>query len=251
MPDATAGRPVLVTGASRGIGAAIAHRFAAAGDRVAVHHSGTGARAAEPHAELPGVGHVSVVADLRDADAVLRMVDEAADALGGLAVLVNNAGVFGTHPIHETGYPGWRRAWRETLDVNLLGAVNTTWAAVRHLQAGGRIVNVSSVSAFRGEWSAAAYAASKAGLNSFTQSMAVALGLRGIAVAAVAPGWVETDMTRDVLASPVGAAMRARSPFDRVGRPAEVADAVHYLASPAAEWCSGAVLDLNGASHAR
>ncbi|MFG1675336.1 SDR family NAD(P)-dependent oxidoreductase [Micromonospora sp. NPDC049282] len=242
---------MLVTGASRGIGAAIARRFAAAGDRVAVHHSGTDGRAAKLRADLPGAGHVLVEADLRDADATLRMVDEAADALGGLAVLVNNAGVFGPHPIHETGYHDWRHAWRETLDVNLLGPVNVTWAAVRHLPVGGRIVNVTSVSAFRGEWSASAYAASKAGLNSFTQSMAVALGLRGIAVAAVAPGWVETDMTRDVLDSPAGPVMRSRSPFDRVGRPTEIADAVHYLASPAAEWCSGAVLDLNGASHAR
>jgi NAD(P)-dependent dehydrogenase (short-subunit alcohol dehydrogenase family) len=242
---------VLVTGAARGIGEAIARMFAAAGDRVALHHSGRGDRVRAVLADIPGSGHVVVQGDLTQPDAVQAMVDEAAAALGGLAVLVNNAGVFEHHPIHVTPYPEWQRVWRYTLDVNLIGPANVTWSALRHMGRGGRIVNVSSASAYWAEWSAPAYAASKAALNAFAQSMAIALAPHGIAVTAVAPGLVETDMTREALRSPLGAAMRARSPFNRIGRPDEVAAAVYHLATPGAEWASGAVLDLNGAAHVR
>jgi NAD(P)-dependent dehydrogenase (short-subunit alcohol dehydrogenase family) len=116
---------------------------------------------------------------------------------------------------------------------------------------GGRIVNVSSRGAFRGEPSHPAYGASKAGLNALGQSLAVPLGKHGIAVATVAPGFVETDMAMDRLNSPEGGAIRAQSPFNRVAAPEEIAAAVLWLASPEAEWASGAILDLNGASYLR
>jgi 3-oxoacyl-[acyl-carrier protein] reductase len=245
------GRAVLVTGASRGIGRAVATAFAAAGDRIAIHHRGSADLAERLRAELPGEGHTTVQADLADPAEVRRMVDEAAEALGGIDVLVNNAGVFFHHPITEVSYEDWQAAWRETLDVNLVGAANVTWCAVRHMKRGGRIVNVSSRGAFRGEPDGPAYGASKAGMNALGQSLAIALAPHGITVGTVAPGFVETDMTNEHLKAPRGDEIRAQSPFGRVAMPEEIAGAVLYLASPVAEWASGTIIDLNGASYLR
>ncbi|TMR98660.1 SDR family NAD(P)-dependent oxidoreductase [Nonomuraea basaltis] len=245
------GRGVLVTGASRGIGRAIAAAFAGQGDRVAVHHRDSADEAHSLLGALPGQGHAVVQGDLADPEDVRRMAGAAAEALGRIDVLVNNAGVFLHHPVTELTYEEWQAAWRRTLDVNLVGAANVIWCALKHMPAGGRIVNVSSRGAFRGEPDSPAYGASKAGLNALGQSLAVALAPHGIAVATVAPGFVETDMTNEHLKAPRGDAIRAQSPFGRVARPEEIAAAVLYLASPAAEWASGAVLDLNGASYLR
>jgi 3-oxoacyl-[acyl-carrier protein] reductase len=244
-------RSVLVTGASRGIGAAIARAFAEAGDRVAVHYGSRRDEAEEVGAALAGDGHVVVGADLADADAVLRMVTEVAEAFGAIDVLVNNAGVFAPHPITETSYEQWQWTWDRTLGVNLVGAANVTWCAVRHMGRGGRIVNVASRGAFRGEPGQPAYGASKAGLVAFGQSLARALGPRGIAVTSIAPGYAETDMAADALAGDRGRARRGESPLGRIATPDEVAAAVLYLASPQAELASGTVLDFNGASHLR
>jgi 3-oxoacyl-[acyl-carrier protein] reductase len=243
----------LVTGAARGIGRAIAQKFAEHGDRVAVHYGHSAALAAGVLAGLPGSRHAMVQADLADPPAVRRMVDQACDALGGLDVLVNNAGIFTPHPITDVSYEQWQAAWQATLAVNLTGAANVTWCAVQHMiaQGGGRIINVSSRGAFRGEPGQPAYGASKAGLNAFGQSLARALAPHGIAVASVAPGYVETDMAARHLAGPSGDQIRAQSPFGRVASPGEVAAAVLYLASPEAEWASGTIVDLNGASYLR
>jgi len=246
------GRAVLITGASRGIGRAIATEFAAAGDRVAVHHRDSAELAGDLVAGLPGSGHAVVRADLADPDAVRAMVDRAAGRLGGLDILVNNAGVFTPHPITDVSYQQWQQQWQATLGVNLIGAANVTWCAVQHMKGrGGRIINVSSRGAFRGEPNSPAYGASKAGLNALSQSLARALAPHGIAVTAVAPGFVATDMTNDHLKPPRGDEIRAQSPFGRVAEPREIAAAVFYLASDQAEWASGAVLDLNGASYLR
>jgi NAD(P)-dependent dehydrogenase (short-subunit alcohol dehydrogenase family) len=244
-------RSVLVTGGSRGIGRAVVRTFAEAGDRVAIHHRDSADLAEELRAGLPGSGHVVVRGDVSDPEAVRRFVDEAADALGGLDVVVNNAAVFPRHPIMETSYEEWQEAWRHTLAVNLVGPANVAWCAARHLRRGGRVVNVSSRGAFRGEPEQPGYGASKAGLNALTQSLALALGPLGIAVTAVAPGFVETDMTNEHLKSPRGDEIRAQSPFNRVAQPDEIAAAVRYLASPEAEWASGTIVDLNGASYLR
>lgn len=246
-------RAVLVTGGSRGIGAAIARAFAGDGDRVAVHYREAASAATAVAADLPGTGHVTVQADMADADGVRAMVDSAAARLGGLDVLVNNAGVYLAHSALASSYEEWQAAWRTTLDINLVGAANASWCAVRHMTArgGGRIVNVGSRGAYRGEPRHPAYGASKAGLHALGQSLARALAPHGIAVASVAPGYVETDMTTGELATPAGEAIRAQSPFNRVARPEEVAAAVLYLASPQAEWASGTVIDLNGASYLR
>ena len=165
-----------------------------------------GRPAAAVLAGLPGSGHVAVQADLADPEAVRQLVDQACGALGGLDVLVNNAGIFTPHPITEVSYEQWQAAWQATLAVNLTGAANATWCAVRHMigHGGGRIINVSSRGAFRGEPGQPAYGASKAGLNAFGQSLARALAPHGIAVATVAPGYVETDMAARHLAGPAG-----------------------------------------------
>jgi NAD(P)-dependent dehydrogenase (short-subunit alcohol dehydrogenase family) len=254
MTSRASGRAVLVTGASRGIGAAVARAFAGAGDRVAVHYGASAGKARGVAASLPGDGHVVVGADLADPAAVRRMVDDAAEGLGGLDVLVNNAGIFEPHPITETSYEEWQAAWAHTLAVNLVGAANVTWCAVRHMLPGGpggRIVNVSSRGAFRGEPDQTAYGASKAGLISFGQSLARALGPHGISVTSVAPGFTETDMAAEHLVGEEGDNRRAESPLGRVATPEDVAAAVVFLASPEAEFATGTVLDVNGGSFLR
>ena len=244
---------MLVTGASRGIGQAVAEAFARAGDRVAIHYGQLADRAEAVRAALPGDGHIVVGADLRDPDAVRAMVDAAAEALGGLDVLVNNAGIFEPHPITETTYEEWQAGFRDTLGVNLVGAANVTWCAVRHMlrAGGGAIVNVSSRGAFRGEPGQPAYGASKAGIVSLGQSLARALGPRGIAVTSVAPGFTDTEMAAEALAGEERARREAESPLGRIATAEEVAAAIVYLASPEAELASGSVLDVNGASYLR
>ncbi|WP_406050024.1 SDR family NAD(P)-dependent oxidoreductase [Kribbella sp. NBC_00889] len=260
-------RGVLVTGASRGVGAAAARAFARAGDRVVLHCRGAVDRAEEVRAGLPGSGHAVVTADLGDSAAIPSLVDESAAVLGRIDVLVNNAALFvdepvaGSrrigHPLAETPYDEWVAAWRRTLAVNLEGAAHVTWCVARQMldkepMEGGRrgaIVNVGSRGAYRGEPDVPAYGAAKAGLHALGQSLAVSLAPHDITVTSIAPGFIATDMTESFLAGPGGDAIRAQSPFDRVATAEEVADAVYWLASPQATWSSGSVLDFNGASY--
>jgi NAD(P)-dependent dehydrogenase (short-subunit alcohol dehydrogenase family) len=245
-------RTVLLTGASRGIGRAAALAFAARGDRVAINHRDSAALAARLRGELAGDGHHVVRADVADPDAVRGMVEEVAAAFGRIDVLVNNAGVYLPHPVMGVTYEEWQARWQATLKTNLIGAANLIWCAVRHMPRGGRIVNVSSRGAYRGEPDHPAYGAAKAALNSMGQSLALSLGAHGIGVVTIAPGYVDTDMARPYLNSAAAEAeIRAQSPFDRVATPAEVAEAIVWLASPAAEWASGSVLDFNGATYFR
>jgi NAD(P)-dependent dehydrogenase (short-subunit alcohol dehydrogenase family) len=251
-------RGVLVTGASRGIGRAVALAFASRGDRVAVHCATNLVDAEETVRLLPGDGHAVLVGDLGDPEVARRVVEDAVLALGGIDVLVNNAAVAPTsdnrHDVTGVSYVDWQRAWTRMVDVNLLGAVNVTYGVARHLVdrgAPGSIVNVGSRGAFRGEPDFPAYGATKAALHAFGQSMAVALAPHGISVTSVAPGFVATERQADKLAGVAGDDLRGQSPFGRVGTPDEVAAAVLHLASPEAAWSSGAVLDLNGASYLR
>jgi NAD(P)-dependent dehydrogenase (short-subunit alcohol dehydrogenase family) len=243
-------RRALVTGASRGIGAAIAHALADSGHQVAVHYRSDPAAAQAVADSLPGSGHVTVQGDL-GANQAEQVVAETVEKLGGLDVLVNNAGIYFHHPIATTGFEEWQQAWRRTIELNLYGPADLTWHAVRHMTAGGRIINIGSRGAFRGEPDAPAYGAAKAGLHALTQSLAQSLAPQGIAVAGVAPGFVRTDMVTDFLAGPEGDAIRAQSPFGRVAEPEEVAAAVAWLATENATWASGTIIDVNGASHLR
>ena len=248
------GRTALVTGSSRGIGAAIARRLAALGATVAVHYRGDRAGAEETVADLSGDGHVLVGADIGDPSAVGRMVAQVVATLGGIDVLVNNAGAYTRHPLDEVTYEEWQQAWSDMLATNLVGAANLTWCVARHMIDGGRagrIVNVSSRGAFRGEPDHPAYGASKAALNSMSQSLAQHLAPHGITVAAVAPGFVETDMAAPLLDGPGGDAIRGQSPLGRVATADEIADVVAFLASDRAVITTGAIVDANGASYLR
>jgi 3-oxoacyl-[acyl-carrier protein] reductase len=247
----------LVTGASRGIGAAVAQALAEAGHRVAVHAGRDVEAATRVMTALPGGGHTVVSGDVSSPEACREIVGQVVDELGDLDVLVNNAGMFEAHPIDATTYSDWQQAWRRTLAVNLEGPANLAWLAVDHLlhrpagPQGGRLISVGSRGAYRGEPVTPAYGASKAALHAMTQSLAVALAPHHIIATAVAPGFVNTEMASSVLDGPAGDATRAQSPFLRVAEPREVAATVAWLASDAPEWISGAVIDVNGASYLR
>lgn len=246
-------RTILVTGGSRGIGAAIAQEFASHGDRIAVHYGAAQSRAEEVAQTLPGDDHVIARADLRNPQEIKNMVDEVARAFGHIDVLINNAGVFFDHPIESATYEQWQEAWANTLGVNLIGASNVTWCALQYMprDANSRIVNIGSRGAFRGEPKSPAYGASKAGIVAFGQSIAKALAPLKIAVTTLAPGFVDTEMASELLHGQFGDEIRQQSPFNRVATPTELAKAVYFLASPDAEWASGTVLDYNGASYLR
>jgi NAD(P)-dependent dehydrogenase (short-subunit alcohol dehydrogenase family) len=244
---------VLVTGASRGIGRAIAQAFAADGANVALNYHRNERAARDALATLAGDRHVLVQADISTPDGAELAVDRAAAALAGLHIVVNNAGIFQPHPPASVSYEDWQLAWTRTLATNLTGAANVCWCAARHMMQhkGGKIVNISSRGAFRGEPDAPAYGASKAALNAFSQSLAVALAPHGIFVGVVAPGFVETDMAAELLAGAGGDAIRRQSPMGRVARPDEIARAVQFLASEGIEFATGAIIDVNGASYLR
>ncbi len=246
-------KTVLVTGASRGIGRAVATQFAEQGARVVVHYRQNEASARQVLRSLVGTGHLMLQADLRQAEAVRSLVDTTIAELGRLDVLVNNAGIFRQHPIDAVSFVDWQDAWRDTLAVNLLGPAYLCFHAAAHMMktGGGRIVNISSRGAFRGEPDAPAYGASKAGLNAMSQSLAKALAVKNIFVYAVAPGFVETDMAAESLAGPRGEEIRRQSPLGRVARPEEVARTVLFLAAPGSEFLTGGIVDINGASYLR
>jgi 3-oxoacyl-[acyl-carrier protein] reductase len=250
MRNLLQGRRALVTGASRGIGRAVAAVFAENGAHVAVHYGRDRQAAETVVAELPGAGHAAVGCDLGDCGAATALPDRAGQALGGLDIVVNNAGIFALHDLTD---PGWADVWQRTLAVNLSGPAHVIAGALPWLEraGGGHIVNVSSRGAYRGEPQAPAYGASKAGLNALSQSLAQALAPRGIVVVGVAPGWVHTDMTAAYLDGPQGDGIRAQSPGGRVATAAEVAEVVLLAVSGRADALQGAVIDVNCASHLR
>jgi 3-oxoacyl-[acyl-carrier protein] reductase len=239
----------LVTGASGGIGAAICQFLAQRGASLILHCRSDRAAAEAVRAGLPGEGHTVVQADLADPAQVLRLWQELA-ARGRIDVLINNAGIFPDHPPLDTSYSDWTAAWQQTLATNLVGAAHLSYCAARAMThgGGGRIVNVSSRAAFRGEPGAPAYAASKAGLNAFSQSLAKSLAPRGVYVFVVAPGWVSTQRVARAVEDK---AVIADQPLGRVATPQEVAAVVSYCALDAPASMTGAILDVNGASYLR
>ncbi len=246
-------KTVLVTGGSRGIGRAVATGFAARGARVAVNYLSNSDAADETITAMEGGPHFAVQADVSDPASVQRLFDEVIDALGGIDIVVNNAGIYRYHRVEEVDYNEWQSAWRETLDTNLVGPANVCYCAARHMieRGGGRIVNVSSRGAFRGEPEGPAYGASKAGLNAMSQSLAQRLAPHDIFVGVVAPGFTDTDLAARVLDTPRGDEIRAQSPLGRVAKPEEVAFAVLFLASEGSEFSTGTIIDVNGASYLR
>jgi NAD(P)-dependent dehydrogenase (short-subunit alcohol dehydrogenase family) len=247
------GKHVFITGGSRGIGRAIATAFAAGGARVAVNYFSNTNAAKKTLASLEGGPHMMVQGDVSDPESVRHMIETVVDKFGALDIVVNNAGIYVYHRLEEVVYDDWQQAWQKTLATNLLGPANVAYCAARHMieHGGGRIVNVSSRGAFRGEPEGPAYGASKAALNSMSQSLAQRLAPHGIFVGAVAPGFVDTELAARVLDGPDGDAIRAQSPLGRVAKPEEVAHAVLFLASEGSEFSTGTIIDVNGASYLR
>ncbi len=244
---------VLITGGARGIGRAASIAFAKEGARVAVNYRSQTQAANACLDLLEGDGHKAYQADLADPAAIHAMVEQVVDDFGRIDVLVNNAGIHETHPIDKVDYQTWQKEWQDTIGVNLIGAANITYCVSQHMMRAGKghIVFVSSRGAFRGEPDQPAYGASKAGMNQMAQSLAQKLAPYGIFCGVVAPGFVETDLAREILEGPRGVGIRAQSPFQRVAKPEEVAHAILFLSENKSLFLSGAIIDVNGASYLR
>ncbi len=248
------GKKVLITGGSRGIGKACALLFAEHGATVIITYRSNIDEATRTLSELGDRNdHRAFQLDVADADAIEELFAELTSIYCRIDIVVNNAAIFTEHKIAEVDYREWQTRWNDTIAANLTGAANVCYMAGRHMikKRGGKIVNVSSRGAFRGEPNHPAYGASKAGLNAMSQSMAQYLAPYNITVGVVAPGFVETDMAADVLGGPAGDGIRAQSPLNRVAQPDEVARAVAIFASEGTEYMTGGIIDINGASYLR
>jgi 3-oxoacyl-[acyl-carrier protein] reductase len=238
-------RVALVTGASRGIGRAIAIALGADGLRVVVNYVGNEAAATETVAAITAGGGSAepVRFDVADAAAVDAAVKQIATAHGRLDVLVNNAGVAIDGLLLRTKKDDWQR----TLDINLSGAFHCCKAATRHLLRAehGRIVNLTSVVGEQGNAGQVSYAASKAGLIGLTRTLARELASRAVTVNCVSPGFIETEMTAR-FNDEARAELVGRIPLGRIGSPNDVAQAVRFLVSPAASYVTGQVVRVNG-----
>ncbi|HVK97595.1 MAG TPA: SDR family oxidoreductase [Flavisolibacter sp.] len=246
-------KTVLITGGSRGIGRACAILFSQLNAHVIITYKSNEAEAKKTIGLLHQHGtHSMFQMDISNPTSV-EAVFSAITKGHKVDVLVNNAGVFLEHKIDSVSYDEWQQAWNETISTNLIGVGNLCFFAARHMKehGGGKIVNISSRGAFRGEPDHPAYGASKAGLNSLSQSMAIALAPYNITVGAVAPGFVETDMAAEYLNSEAGEAVRKQSPLNRVATAEEVARVVAVFADTGFEFMTGGIIDINGASYLR
>lgn len=237
-----AGQIALVTGATRGIGRGIAEELARAGARVAVVARDAD-RAAGAAAELPGGGHGGYGCDVSDSGAVDALVKRVEADLGPVDVLVNNAGVTGDNLLVRLSDEDWDRV----LDTNLKGAFNTIRAVARGMmrRRSGRIINVTSVVGLVGNKGQANYAASKAGLIGLTKSVAKELASRGVLCNALAPGYIDTEMTA-ALPPEVREQLAGQIPLGRLGTAEDVAGVVRFLAGPGARYITGQVIVVDG-----
>lgn len=244
------GKTALITGASRGIGAAIARAYAAQGMLVAVHYGRSHREAHALLAELPGEAHIAIQADVADAEEVRRMVAEAVLAFGRLDVLVNNAGIFEPTPFDTADFDAWQAGWRDVLGTNLMSAVHATWAALPQMKAqgGGKVINIASRSAFRAETEAPAYAVSKAGMVNLTRCLARSEARHGVLSYCIAPGWVETAMARDSVQELGIEALTGDIPLKRIASVEDVAGVALFLASDAANYLTGVTIPVTGGS---
>lgn len=246
-------KTVLITGGSRGIGKATAIAFAEQGANVAINFRSNQKAAQETLRELKGQGHALFQYDISDKESQIKLIDEVLGKFGQLDILVNNAGISIEHAIEDVDLEDWSSAFEKTFQTNLFAAANLSFLAAKHMikAGGGRIVNVSSRGAFRGEPTKPAYGASKAALNAMSQSLAKKLAPHGVFIGVVAPGFTETDMATKTLTPTERENLLRESPFKRMAQPEEVAHAILFLSSEKAAYASGSIIDVNGASYLR
>ena len=243
-PARLAGRNAIVTGGSRGIGAAVARRLAADGARVTVVYRSNRdeAEAVVSAIRASGAEAIAVQADVADATSVNAMVSTVREAFGAIDIVINNAGILEGQPVGSIDAASFDAQFR----TNALSVILVTQAVLPHVPArGGRIVNVSSSLVYRPRAGLSVYAASKAAVGALTHALAVELGPRNITVNAVAPALTRTDMTAPI-PDEVKARMRESTPLGRLGEPEDIADAIAFLASDEARWITGRTLMTDG-----
>ncbi len=248
----------LVTGGSRGIGAGIVEALHAAGDAVYFTYERGAEAAGNLQRRLGDERAVCASCDVADGAALPVLVEACVARFGRLDVLVNNAGIYAENAFDADSYEAWRKNWQRTFAVNLFGAADLAFLAMRVMRRNapdshgtrGRIINVTSRSAHRGELTFADYAASKAALRNLGKSIARSCARDGIVAFDVAPGYIQTDMAADAIAAD-GAHIRGEIPGGRIGTTQEVARVVAFLASGDADYATGTTIDVNGASYVR
>ncbi len=245
------GLNVLVTGASRGIGKAIASKLAEAGATIAVHYN-TNAREAENLAGVLGNESKSFQADLSKPDEAANLFDRVILEMGSIEILINNAGVALASDINAKE-GDWMKTWNKTIQVNLSSAGVLCKKIIEHFlkrNTTGRIINITSSAAFQGDTAEyMAYAASKAGLVSLTKSIAQAYGKKGIKAFSLAPGIVRTDMAKSVIEKKGTEKATGDISLERMTEPKDIAPMVVFLASGMADHATGSTIDLNAASY--
>jgi NAD(P)-dependent dehydrogenase (short-subunit alcohol dehydrogenase family) len=243
------GNVALITGASRGIGRECALRMSAAGAQVAVNYLRSEAEAHDLVVEMGTESAIAIRADVANPEDVRLMIDAVVERFGTIDILVNNAATFELNPFDGDDYEAWRRGWERTFSLNVFGAANAAWLAMQIMRrkGGGRIINIASRAAFRGETEFADYGASKAALVNLTRSIARACAKDNIVASCVAPGFIETEMARAELEAHYEEIV-GQIPLRRVGTVDDVAATVLFLASPLASYLNGVTIDVNGGS---
>ena len=245
MKNNLSNKTILITGAAGGIGEALCTSFAEANGTIILHYNSNRDKAESLLQKLPGMHHRAIQCDLSNADQVNTMFS----AIGHVDIVINNAAVVENHEIDSLSYQDWQDIWERTIGANLIGPANIMYLASKFMikNGGGKFINISSRGAFRGEPSAPAYGASKAGLNSLGQSLAKALAKDRVFVYTIAPGFVDTERVKNLIDDEV----RAQSPLNRVAKPQEIADTALWLATGDNEFLTGCIIDVNGASYLR
>jgi len=244
---------VLITGASGGIGSVMARYFAKEGATIIAHYNSNKEKAERLVSKIEGCDHKTVGGDLSNPYDVENIVNFSMNNFNKIDVLINNAGLFVEHPIEKIKFEEWQKSWDKVLKTNLVGAANLSFLVGKEMikEGKGKIINISSRGAFRGEPTGPAYGASKAGLNALGQSLAIALAPHNVFVYTIAPGFVETAMARPYLTGERKKEIMSQSPVGRVAKPEEIAKTAVFLASEGTDFLTGCIIDVNGASYLR
>lgn len=246
-------KKVLITGGSRGIGRATAIAFSKANATVGLNYQNNDAAANDTLSRLEGQNHCILKYDISRGEEAENLINDFYSKYGTIDILINNAGISNFHSIDQIDYKTWQQSWNQIINTNLISVANLCFLASQIMikNKSGRIINVSSRGAFRGEPEQSAYGASKAAINSLSQSLAKALGKYNIYVGVVAPGFTETDMALNTMSELEKKKLLEDTPLKRMARPEEVAHGILFLASEKAKYMTGTILDINGASYLR